>query len=147
MLFERTKKLAAGIYAWVDQEAARRIEDAGSAVLVAPNMGLTAKHVPASFQRLDGQFGSRAKRRTVFDDPYKIVEMPVEYGSLVYQVAHTQAKVEEEARVLWHPVFTWDSLDTDIACLELRPRTKGAEEQKVLGIWTGSFSLLQSVRS
>src|ERR1041384_5991645 len=48
-----------------------------------------------------------------------------------YQVPNTQDPGKDKDRVLGFPAIAWDSLDTDITCLELRPRTNAARNQQV----------------
>lgn len=116
----RVGRLAYGHYAWPDMDGVQKVEEAGSGVLVAPGLGLTAKHVTKSFFKLDPQYDALNRRSSPLDPQYRVIKRKSEYASLVYQAHY------DDDEVNWKPEVTWPSHDTDITCMVLEPRSDGA---------------------
>src|SRR5438270_14100489 len=93
----RMKDLAFGYYAWTDDGYGlagegeegfekNQVKDAGSGAIVAPVLGLTAKHVASGFERLDSQFDALKRRRSPLDDQYKTTRVVTEFATMAYQL-------------------------------------------------------------
>ena len=112
--------LVYGHYAWADLEGEQKIEEAGSGILIASGLGLTAKHVTKSFLKLDPRYEAFMRRSSVLDEQYRIIKRKPEFGGLVYQGPN------EGREMKWKPEVTWPSHDTDITCMVLEPRSEAA---------------------
>jgi CBS domain-containing protein len=113
-------ELVYGHYAWADLDRHQKIEEAGSGILIAAGLGLTAKHVTKSFFKLDPQYDALSRRSSVLDPQYRIIKRKSEFASLVYQGPYNGAERN------WMPQVTWPSHDTDITCMVLEPRSDAA---------------------
>jgi hypothetical protein len=129
----RMKDLVLGYYAWTangyglakDGEQGfekNQVKDAGSGVLVAPGLGLTARHVGRGFEYLDDQFDALNRRKTSFDDQYTFKKVEPEFATMVYQLPTYKGEL-----VAWHADVGWCSADTDIEALVLRPGSAAAK--------------------
>jgi hypothetical protein len=119
LLAERLKSLAFGQFAWLPETT--RVEDAGSGILVAPRLALSAKHVSTSYARLDDGLQARARRRTPFDPQYQRTISRAEFATLIFQFAAGAENVS------WGVKFDVPSYDTDITTISVEPRTPAAE--------------------
>lgn len=105
---ERLSRIATvtcGLYAWLPGEA-HPVQHAGSGVLIAPGLAMTAKHVTEDMERLDRRYDPARPRGTGF--------MP-EYGTMLYQVP----RFGQEPR--WATTINWLSRDTDITVMRVVP--------------------------
>lgn len=121
LMANRMKPLVFGYYAWGETEEKHRVWEAGSGVIVAPGLGLSAKHVSKGFQKLDPQFDAIERRRSPLDAQYQTIRVRTEYATLVYQMPLG------EEYVRWLPVVDWGSHDTDIDSIVLVPETDAAK--------------------
>jgi hypothetical protein len=112
--------LVYGHYAWADLDGQQKIEEAGSGILVAAGLGLTAKHVTNSFLKLDPRYEAFLRRVSVLDEQYRIVKQKPDYGGRVYQGPHNGSEMNGL------PEVTWPSFDTDITCMVLKPQSEAA---------------------
>ena len=127
LLFNRMKSLVLGIYAWANEEERHEVKEAGSGVFIAPRLALTAKHVSDSFRRLDTQTDAISRRKSPLDQQYRTILAKSEFASLVYQVTGNAHLPPPERQIVWKVNVNWPSHDTDIAVLELEPRSPAAE--------------------
>jgi hypothetical protein len=116
----RAIRLTYGHYAWADMDGEQKVEEAGSGILIAPYLGLTAKHVTTSFFKLDPQYDALSRRSGPLDPQYQIIKRKPEFAGRAYLAPY------EGAEVTWQPEVTWPSLDTDITCMVLEPRSDAA---------------------
>src|SRR5216684_2508032 len=123
----RMKDLTFGFYAWtadgygLAEEGEKgfeknQVKDAGSGAIVAPGLGLTAKHVASGFERLDSQFDALSRRRSPLDDQYKVTKVISEFATMAYQMPTYKGELFS-----WHADVGWRSADTDMAVLVVRP--------------------------
>lgn len=117
---QRIARLAFGHYAWVDSDGEQKIEEAGSGILIAPCLGLTAKDVTKSFFKLDPQYDALQRRSSPLDPQYRVIKRKSDFASLVYQAPHDGGEMN------WKAEVTWPSPDTDITSMVLDPRSDGA---------------------
>ena len=117
---QRIARLAFGHYAWWDSDGEQKIEEAGSGILIAPGLGLTAKHVTKSFFKLDPQYDALQRRSSPLDPQYRVIKRKSEFASLVYQAPHDGGEMN------WKAEVTWPSPDTDITSMVLDPRSDAA---------------------
>jgi hypothetical protein len=117
---QKVARLAYGHYAWADMDGEQKVEEAGSGVLVAPGLGLTAKHVTKSFFKLDPQYEALHRRSSPLDPQYRVIKRKSEFASLVYQAPYDGGEMN------WLPEVTWPSHDTDITCMVLEPQSEAA---------------------
>src|SRR5438874_857251 len=93
----RMQDLVFGYYAWTEDgyglaKAGEedfeegQVKHAGSGVLVARGLGLTARHVGQSFQNLDSQFDAITRRKTLLDPQYQTTKVKTEFATMVYQM-------------------------------------------------------------
>jgi len=120
MEMNRVARLVYGHYAWADMEGEQKIEEAGSGILVARGVGLTAKHVTKSFFKLDPQYEALHRRSSPLDPQYRVIKRKSEFASLMYQAPYDGEEMN------WMPEVTWPSHDTDITCMVLEPRSDAA---------------------
>jgi hypothetical protein len=116
----RVARLVYAHYAWADLDGEQKVEEAGSGILVAPGLGLTAKHVTKSFFKLDPQYDALNRRSSPLDPQYRVIKRKSEFATRMYQAPH------EGGEVTWMPEVTWPSHDTDITCMVLEPRSDAA---------------------
>jgi hypothetical protein len=116
----RVLRLVYAHYAWADMDGDQKVKEAGSGILVAPGLGLTARHVTRSFFKLDPQYDALSRRSSPFDPQYQVTKRKSEFASLMFQGPY------EGAEVNWMPEVTWPSHDTDITCMVLEPRSDAA---------------------
>lgn len=120
VLANRMKQLVFGYYAWEDKEENRRVWEAGSGVIIAPGLGLSARHVSKGFEKLDPQFDAIQRRKSPLDPQYQTIRVRVEYAALVYQMPDGGQELR------WKPEVDWGSHDTDIDAIVLTPDTAAA---------------------
>lgn len=124
---DQVRSLSFGFYAWEDdREEKRRVMEAGSGFIVAPRLGITAKHVCESFRKLDPQFDALARRSTPLDPQYRTIKVNAQYGAKAYQIAAGNPEPVGEEELAWGLNLAWQSHDTDIAVIRLEPRTAAA---------------------
>jgi hypothetical protein len=116
----KIQRFVYGHYAWADMDGEQKVEEAGSGILVARGLGLTAKHVTKSFFKLDPQYDALHRRSSPLDPQYRVINRQSEYGTRVYQAPY------EGDEVTWMPDMTSPSHDTDITCMVLEPRSDAA---------------------
>jgi hypothetical protein len=116
----RIARVVYGHYAWADMDGEQKVKEAGSGILVAPGLGLTAKHVTRSYFKLDPQYEALTRRSSPLDPQYRVIKRTSEFGCLVYQAPY------EDREMTWAPEVTWPSHDTDITCMVLEPRSDAA---------------------
>jgi hypothetical protein len=122
----RVRHLLFGIYAWEENgEEPYRVQEAGSGILIAQEHGLTARHVMVAFTNFDPQFEARRRstrgvfaRRGKSDDILKTA-----IPAAVYQ------ENDGKELVQWWPRVSWQSEDTDISVLVMKPTTAAAESR------------------
>jgi hypothetical protein len=108
---EHIASLAFGLYAWVP-DTEHTIDSAGSGIMIARQLALTAKHVTDDMLRLDTRIDvTRLRPGTI--EP--------QYSTLLYQVPRRAYQPK------WGVVGTWPSDVTDIALLEFVPDGGAAE--------------------
>ncbi len=129
----RMKDLAFGYYAWTldgsglaeegeDGFEKNQVKDAGSGALIAPGLGLTAKHVGKGFEHLDPQFDALHRRRSPLDNQYKYKKVIPDYSTMAYQMPTYKGEL-----VSWFVDVGWCSGDTDIEALVVLPGSPAAE--------------------
>lgn len=96
-------------------------------VFIAPRIALTARHVSDSFRRLDSQTDALNRRKSPLDSQYRTILAKSEYAALVYQVTGNAHLPPAERQIVWKVNMNWPSHDTDIAILNLEPRSPAAE--------------------
>jgi Trypsin len=108
---ERVASVTFGIYAWLPEEQ-RRIEHAGSGVLIAPRLALTAKHVTDDMLRLDSRIDPLRLKKGIFE---------LQYSTMLYHLPRRAYEIR------WAVNANWPSADTDITLLQIIPETEGAD--------------------
>jgi hypothetical protein len=100
-----------GMYAWLPGTA-HAIDNAGSGVLVAHRLALTAKHVTEDMERLDHrhELGRGVRPGIEFD-----------YSTTLYQVPRFGKDIR------WATKVNWPSKDSDITVMSVVPDGKGSE--------------------
>jgi hypothetical protein len=116
-------QLASGLYAWADTDDKQTVEEAGSGIIVAPGLGLTARHVTKSFAKLDPQHEAFTRRASPLDPQYRVIRRRSEFAALIFQGP------EDGAEVTWMPEVTWPSHDTDITAIVMDPRSDAAKKR------------------
>jgi hypothetical protein len=122
----RVRDLLFGIYAWEPRgDEAFRVEEAGSGILIAKEHGLTARHVMAAFAKFDPQFEARSRSsRGFFARPNKPREiLRTRIHSAVYQ------ENGRDECLPWWPRGGWQSEDTDISVVVMKPTTPASERR------------------
>lgn len=125
--FNRVRPLVFGLYAWADTDQYQRVEEAGSGIMVAPGLGLTARHVTSSFSKLDPQVEALIRRRTPLDPQYRVQRVKSESAALVFQ------EPLQEEPVTWKLKVTWASHDTDVTAVCFEPVSAPALRAAVKG--------------
>lgn len=115
----RMQRLVCGYYAWMDDT--KKVEEAGSGVLVAPGLALSAKHVSKSFEKLDDRIEAGRKRVTVMESQYQIRKGRSEFATMLYQ-----APLGDEL-MRWRVKADWPSYDTDITTLAVVAESDAAK--------------------
>ena len=127
ILFDRRlAPLLFGYFAWPDSETKRTIKEAGSGIFVAPRLGLSARHVAASFEKFDPQFDALKRRKTPLDPQYEMKPVVCDFASMIYQPWQGNPSPEGEDQILWKPITGFGSFDTDIMSVVAEPRTRAA---------------------
>ncbi len=117
---EKVAPLVFARYAWLPESTT--VRDAGSGILVAPGLGLFAKHVSKSFEKLDARLEGQRRRATPFDQQYTIKKSIPEFATLAYQ------SLSEDVNRIWRVSVDWPSHDTDITVLVMDPESPAAKE-------------------
>jgi hypothetical protein len=117
---KRVARVVYGHYAWADMDGEQKVDEAGSGILVAPGLGLTAKHVTKSYFKLDPQYEALNRRSSPLDPQYRVIKRKSEFACLAYQAPYDGGEMN------WMPEVTWPSHDTDITCMVLEPRSDAA---------------------
>ncbi|MFA6958642.1 MAG: serine protease [Thermoanaerobaculia bacterium] len=107
--------LVVGMYPWVPDEH-QEIRDAGSGVLVAPGIALTAAHVTRSFLRMDSRVDPSRRRKGTF--------VP-QYTTMLYR----PSEISPIATVVnWAVDVDWSRTHTDIDILQIVPVNDAAQQ-------------------
>ena len=107
----RYATLTCGMYAWVPGET-HPCDQAGSGVLIAPGLVLTAKHVVDGMATLDARWDPTGPKTQNLNRP--------QFDIRIYQAPRFGQDV------LWYTTDVWKSKDTDIALLRVRPESEMA---------------------
>jgi len=118
-IVNKARPLVFGHYAWTQET--KKVDEAGSGILVAPRLALSAKHVSKSIEKLDSRIEAVARRRTPFDSQYRVIKMRTKYSAQLYQVPR------DDEIVGWGVDVDWASPDTDITAMLVKPVTPAAE--------------------
>lgn len=118
LMADRLKPLAFARYAWVMET--EKVQHAGSGILVAPQLALSAKHVTESFDSLDEGIEARKRRRTHLDMQYRRVGATMQYANRIYQYPIDGEIID------WATLVDCPSHDTDITALIVEPRAPAA---------------------
>jgi len=109
-----------GYYAWRNEWQGVTVDLAGSGIFVAPGIGLSAKHVSKSFEKLDDGVEAIQRRSSILADQYAIQPAVTQYSSLVYQASTVRMPSEADS-LFWRVMVDWYSPDTDITVLQMEP--------------------------
>jgi hypothetical protein len=136
-MFGLVAPLAFGYYAWVKDQVQDPVEEAGSGILVAPRLGISAAHVSKGFERLDDRIEGVRRRIGPLEPQYATHQIQPEYSTMVFQVPQS-----EDARVEWVVDVDWKSPDTDITTLQVLPESQIAKERDAAGLTYFDWLLL-----
>ena len=136
-MFGLVAPLAFGHYAWVKDRVQDPVEEAGSGILVAPRLGLSARHVSQGFERLDDRIEGVRRRIGPLEPQYATHKIEPAYSTMVFQVPKS-----EEERVEWVIDVDWPSPDTDITTLQVLPESDIAKERDAAGLTYFEWLLL-----
>ena len=145
LLNRRVMPVAFGHYAWLKDWTAETVKLAGSGVLIAPGLGLGAKHVSKSFERLDEGMEAAQRRVPIFAEQYLSRPMVTEYAGLLYQAPRIRMPSEKDI-VYWGVFVDWPSPDTDISVLQAEPISPAAERIAAEGLEFLEWQLLPPQR-
>jgi hypothetical protein len=136
-MFELVAPLAFGHYAWVRDRVQAPVEEAGSGILVAPRLGLSAAHVSRGFERLDERIEAARRRFGPLEPQYARHPIEPEYSTMVFQIPEA-----EDQRVEWAVDVDWQSPDTDITTLQVLPESEVAKARDTAGLTYFDWQLL-----
>ena len=128
MLNNRVMPVVFGHYAWLKEWEAEKVQEAGSGILVAPGIGLAAKHVSKGFEKLDDRIEAAQRRMGTLSDRYTPKPTVTQYAGLLYQAPKVRLP-EEKDFLLWGVFVDWPSPDTDITVLQAEPATPAAKAE------------------
>jgi hypothetical protein len=115
-----------GHYAWLKEWEAEKVKEAGSGILVAPGIGLGARHVSRGFEKLDDRIEAAQRRMGPLADRHTPKPAVTQYAGLLYQVPRIRMP-EERDIAFWGVFVDWPSPDTDITVLQAEPTTPAAK--------------------
>lgn len=130
VLFNRVDPLLFGYFAWPNSDERLTIKEAGTGVFVAPRLALSARHVAKSFEKLDPQFDALNRRKSPLDSQYQRKRVVSDFASMIYQPTRWNPSPEGEDQILWKPLTTFGSFDTDIVTVVAEPQTRSAQERR-----------------
>lgn len=126
MLSNRVMPVVFGHYAWLKEWEDQRVQEAGSGILVAPGIGLGARHVSKGFEKLDDRIEAAQRRMGPLSDPYAPKPAVTQFAGLLYQASKVRMPEEKDV-AFWGVVVDWPSPDTDITVLQAEPTTPMAK--------------------